>query len=41
MYFNFYLINGIFDAETILGRKLFKGGDYMRKYGISNYYFNH
>ena len=22
-------------AETIQGRKLFKGGNYMRKYGIS------
>ena len=25
-------------AETIQGRKLFKGGKYMRKYGISNVY---
>ena len=24
-------------AETIQGRKLFKGGNYMRKYGISNF----
>ena len=24
-------------AETIQGRKLFKGGNYMRKYGIYSY----
>ena len=29
----FYLINWIFDAETIQVRKLFKGGNYSRKYG--------
>ena len=29
----FYLINWIFAAETIEGRKLCKGGNYMRKYG--------
>ena len=29
----FYLINWFFAAETIQGRKLFKGGNYMRKYG--------
>ena len=28
----FYLINWIFGTETIQGRKLFKGGNYMRKY---------
>ena len=28
------MINWIFAAETIQGRKLFKGGNYMRKYGI-------
>ena len=28
-----HLINWIFAAETIQGRKLFKGGNYMRKYG--------
>ena len=32
----FYLINWFFAAETIQGRKLFKGGNYMRKYGICN-----
>ena len=30
----FYLINWIFAAETIQGRKLFKGGNYLRKYVI-------
>ena len=35
-YFNFYLIDWIFAAETIQGRKLFKGGNYMRKYGNRN-----
>ena len=29
----FHLINWIFAAETIQGRKLFKSGNYMRKYG--------
>jgi hypothetical protein len=29
----FYLINFIFAAETIQLRKLFKGVNYMRKYG--------
>ena len=28
----FDLVNQIFAAETIQGRKLFKGGNYMRKY---------
>ena len=32
----FVLINGIFAAETIQGRKLFKGRKYVRKYGICN-----
>ena len=27
-------------AETIQGRKLFKGGNYMRKYGIQKNNFN-
>ena len=31
---NIYFINRIFAAETIQGRKLFKGGNYMSKYGI-------
>ena len=26
-------VNGIFAAETVQGRKLFKGGNYSRKYG--------
>ena len=30
---NFYLMNWIFAAESIQGRKLFKGGHYMRKFG--------
>ena len=30
----FNLINWFFAAETIQGRKLFKGGSYSRKYGI-------
>ena len=30
----FYLINWIFAAGTIERRKLFKGGNYMRKYGM-------
>ena len=29
----FYFINLNFAGETIQGRKLFKGGNYMRKYG--------
>ena len=29
----FYLIHWIFAAKTIQGRKLFKGGNYMRQYG--------
>ena len=32
--FLIYLINGIFAVETIQGRKLFKGGNNMRKNGI-------
>ena len=32
----FYLINWIFAGEAIQGRKLFKGGNYSRKYGILN-----
>ena len=32
-----YLINWIFAAEIIQGRKLFKGRNYMRKYGINFY----
>ena len=28
----FYFVNWIFAVETIQGRKLFKGGSYMRKY---------
>ena len=31
----FYFMNQIVAAETIKGGKLFKGGNYMRKYGIS------
>ena len=30
----FYFINQIVAAETIEGGKLFKGGNYSRKYGI-------
>ena len=30
----FYFIYGIDAAETIEGGKLFKGGNYLRKYGI-------
>ena len=33
-YFNFLLIKLFFPAETIQWRKLFKGENYMRKYGI-------
>ena len=33
----FYLINWIFAARTIQRRKLFKGRNYMRKYGMYSY----
>jgi hypothetical protein len=35
---NIYLIIWIFAVETIQGRKVFKGRNYMRKYGIKGTY---
>ena len=32
----FYLINVIFAAEIIQGRKIFKSGNHMRKYSTQN-----
>ena len=33
----FYFINRIVAAETFEGGKLFKGGNYLQKYGNSKY----
>ena len=36
----YYFINGIVAAKTIKGGKIFKGGKYLRKYGMGIYRYH-